>query len=526
MSDTDKDNPFEEMQKQVEDMLKKANINFSSSSGHDDWPGPAEPLTPDPIEDGDSEEALKRIQSFNFKPREIKDYLDRFVVQQYEAKKALSVAICDHYNHVRRCMEQPDESEDYTKQNIILLGPTGVGKTYLIKTISKLIGVPFVKADATKFSETGYVGSDVDDLVRDLVKVAGGNTELAKYGIIYIDEIDKIASQTSSGGKDVSGRGVQVNLLKLMEETEVNLMSQTDMIGQMSAMMEMQKSGKQKPTTLNSKHILFIVSGAFMPMVDIIKKRIQHSPIGFGAENLKTAKDEHAYLKQVETTDFVQYGFEPEFIGRLPIRVSCDKLDHNDLESILTTAEGNILQQYRNDFKGYGINIDFLPDALKQIAHMAESENTGARGLMTVLERVLRDYKFELPSTPVEEFSISAETIARPEQALQNLLDSQKEKIKACMAAEVQEYAERFQSEHDLELLFEDDAIKALIALSLDSGKTVRSVCEERFRDFQFGLKLISQNKGCKSFTIPVEMVTSSEQLLSQWVQDSYKNKS
>ena len=187
------------------------------------------------------------------KPREIRDYLDRYVVKQQEAKKVLSVAICDHYHHVRRCLENPKLAErDFHKQNILLLGPTGVGKTYLMRNIAKLIGVPFAKADATKFSETGYVGSDVEDLVRDLYRIAGNNAEAAQFGIIYIDEIDKIAASANATGKDVSGRGVQINLLKLMEETEVNLFSPTDMMSQMSAMMEMSRGGgnrKSAPST-------------------------------------------------------------------------------------------------------------------------------------------------------------------------------------------------------------------------------------------------------------------------------------
>src|SRR5512140_3863229 len=266
--------PPEEFQRQMADFVRQQLQNAR---------GPAfaqsEPASPT-----ESEEKPPKDQfEFKYKPREVKAYLDRFVIKQDDAKKVLSVALCDHYHHVRLALEGK-ESPNYAKQNIILVGPTGVGKTFLIRNAADLIGVPFVKADATKFSETGYVGGDVEDMVRDLVRLAGGDVTRAQYGIIYIDEIDKIAAANNQTGRDVSGRGVQTNLLKLMEETEVPARSPNDIAGQIQAMMDFTQRGRKAPATINTKHILFIVSGAFHGLEKITRKRLHEATIGFAAK--------------------------------------------------------------------------------------------------------------------------------------------------------------------------------------------------------------------------------------------------
>jgi ATP-dependent Clp protease ATP-binding subunit ClpX len=536
MSDKGKDppNPFEEIQKQLRDLLKNPNVSVGMAPFFQSQPTPPNngeaPDTPPP--DGpppappEDEDPLAPIRDFSLKPKDIRDYLNRYVVKQYEAKKVISVAICDHYNHVRSCLQNPEKDDvDYSKQNILLLGPTGVGKTFLMRTIARLIGVPFVKADATKFSETGYVGSDVDDLVRDLVKVAGGDVDLAKYGIIYIDEIDKIASAVNrAGGRDVSGRGVQINLLKLMEETEVNLFSPSDMMSQMQAFMEMQRGGKPRKKTISTRHILFIVSGAFDKLAEDIQKRLTKSAIGFGADADQDLETSH-FLHKAETRDFIDYGFEPEFVGRLPVRVACDPLESEDLAEILQTSEGNILQQYRDDFDGYGIKFQMDNDAIQEVARLAHLEKTGARGLMTILERVFRDFKFELPSTAIKEFEVDKETVGDPISNLKTLLSANSHLQRDVHKAALKEFAHDFMAAHGFTLIFEKKAIDLIIEMVEQQDKTPRTICAERFKDLEHGLSIIARNTDKTVFTITKAMVENPDKEISKWVVRSFRDK-
>ncbi|MBK8090920.1 MAG: AAA family ATPase [Verrucomicrobiaceae bacterium] len=247
---------------------------------------------PRPAKDGDDKNADAEPQpdnsarfEFNLKPIDIKNHLDRFVIRQDEAKKVLATAVCDHYHHARMLREHREANPngtplEFSKQNVIIIGPTGVGKTYLVKHIADLVGVPFVKADATKFSETGYVGADVDDMIRELVYKADGDIELAEHGIIYLDEIDKLCSGTEKLGRDVSGRGVQTALLKIMEETEVPLYAQNDIRSQMQMMFDTRK-GRTGREIINTRNILFIVSGAFSGLEKLIERRTNRKAIGF-----------------------------------------------------------------------------------------------------------------------------------------------------------------------------------------------------------------------------------------------------
>jgi endopeptidase Clp ATP-binding regulatory subunit ClpX len=368
------------------------------------------------VKPGVRESAAPSVQfSFDLKPADIARHLDRFVIGQREAKKVLSVALCDHFQHVRMTLAGQD-APFYQKQNVLLLGPTGVGKTHLIRTAAELIGVPFVKGDATKFSETGYVGGDVDDLVRDLVRRAGGQVRKAEHGIIYLDEVDKLATREAGAGRDVSGRGVQTNLLKLMEDGDVPVVSPNDMTGQLqAAMSSMRGSGAGQSDTINTRHILFIVSGAFSGIHELIERRLvrREQKVPASADDL---------LAELNTPDLVAYGLEPEFVGRLPVRVACHSLNTDDLFNVLRKSESSLIHQYERAFAAYGIRCEFRDDGLRRLAELADAEATGARGLMTVCERVFRDLKFKLPSSRVKRFAVTAQLVDNPKSELRRLL--------------------------------------------------------------------------------------------------------
>ena len=526
MSDDDKKGPGTSP---GPDELQRSLQEFFGKMGNVQWVMPGmgqepEETTPEPGE----ERSADSVFEFNYIPRDIKAHLDRFVIRQDEAKKALSIAVCDHYNHAKylRSLENEQgklpEGVELQKQNVIVVGPTGVGKTYLIKHIAELIGVPFVKADATKFSETGYVGGDVDDLVRDLVQKAEGDVELAEFGIIYIDEIDKIATRSEMIGRDVSGRGVQTTLLKLMEETEVPLTNPMDIRSQMKSMMSMQRGDGAAKDTVNTRHILFIVSGAFSGLEKVVRKRLSEGQIGFGADPVERPMDGELF-NQVETQDFIEFGFEAEFIGRLPVRVVCEKLAAADLENIMKYSEGSLLRQYEREFEAYGIRARFEDSAIGRIAALAEKENTGARALMTVCERLLRDFKFELPGTSVSELGITEELIDRREELLEEYRELGRQVDVEKAARELEIFCRDFQDEHGVELVLSAEALARLAEEASSQGRSLLQLCRQRFRDVQFGLKLIQKNTGRTRFELGSEAVADPDKYLSDLVVKSYR---
>lgn len=523
----------EEISRKLSEFMKASfgdAVTFSSMT--DEMPFPMDGIGEEDEEAPQEEpsERFKNIFEFDYFPRDIKAHLDRYVIRQEEAKKVLSIAVCDHYNHAKSFKrleeDRPDKAKqiEFQKQNVIIVGPTGVGKTYLVKHIAELIGVPFVKADATKFSETGYVGADVDDLVRELVRKADGDVDLAEYGIIYIDEVDKVATQGEMIGRDVSGRGVQTTLLKLMEETEVSLRNPNDIQSQMQAMFDRGGAGKGNKNTISTRHILFIVSGAFSGLEKIMKQRLRQGTIGFGAKKESAQLDVSAF-GEVETQDFIEFGFEAEFIGRLPVRVVCEHLDKGDLLEIMKSSEGSLIRQYEREFEAYGIKAKFQQDALELIAERAAKEKTGARGLMTVCERILRDFKFELPGSSLTEIDIDRDLIDHPEQALSRFKAMDKGFSGSKIVSELNSFRRQFRETHGLDLAFEQDAMRALEELSEQRNMSVMKLCSDLFRDFQYGMKLVQNNTGEQVFKLSREAIEDPDAYLSALVVNSYPDR-
>ncbi len=361
---------------------------------------------------------------FDLTPEELIAYLDQYIIRQDIAKKVLATKICTHFNRIthQKHWKGAGHIVGGVKNNVLMMGPTGVGKTYMIKLIATKLGVPFIKGDATKFSETGYVGGDVEDLVRDLVREAGNDIERAEHGIIYIDEIDKIAASQYLMGADVSRTGVQRALLSLMEETEVEMKVPHDPVSIMQEVENFRKSGKRERRVVNTKNILFIMSGAFTGLQDIIRKRISKQNIGFGADIVQPDSDPYETLAQIKSEDLTNYGFEGEFVGRLPVRVVFENLSETDLFAILQNPSNPIILNKKIDFAAYGIDIQFDSEALYQLARNAWLEKTGARGLVNAVENALINFESRLPSTEVTKLPVTHATVTNPQKTLEKLL--------------------------------------------------------------------------------------------------------
>jgi ATP-dependent Clp protease ATP-binding subunit ClpX len=573
-----------ELEKELSDYLSKKYGNRIKIISPFIFPK-AQEIETDETRSGEGKGSMGR---FDMLPEELEAFLDNFVVKQHRAKAVLATKVCTHFNRIKHFKKNSGKKKSagvgMIKNNVLMIGPTGVGKTYIVKLIAQKIGVPFVKGDATKFSETGYVGGDVEDLVRDLFYEAKDDISLAENGIIYIDEIDKIASAKNIIGHDVSRTGVQRALLKPMEETEVDLKVPHDPVSQIQAIEQFRRTGKKEKRVVNTKNILFIMSGAFGDLASIIKKRLQKQGIGFEAD-VRSTDIPWEILKEVTAQDLVEFGFESEFVGRLPVIVVFDELSKEDLVEILKNPNNPIILSKRLDFNAYGIDIKFEDEALTKIAELAAHEKTGARGLVSAIEKVLIPFEKHLPSTGFRKLLVTPQLVDDPEGELQAFRDqyhsaewvarfqraSEKEleDVKAFIKTRADDFRHRsgleitesragqiaaiyfkrisdvtsafdeffsmynqikmeeasLFNEADIRVTFDDEAVDELIQRAVETDQEGGVLAYQLAKKLEYGLKLVKERSGIEDFVITREAVTDMEKYINDLVKRHYRGK-
>ncbi len=568
-----------ELEKEIGDFLSKkfgGEVKIVSSSE----------LPQRAIEESAKEYSHCKDINFDLKPEDLIAYLDRYIVRQDDAKAVLATKVCTHFNRIEHSRSKAGYAGDMVgriKNNVLMLGPTGVGKTYMVRLIAKKLGVPFVKGDATKFSETGYVGGDVEDLVRDLVREAGGDIELAQYGIIYIDEIDKIASSSRIIGADVSRTGVQRALLKPMEETEVDLKSPSDPISMIQELERFRRTGERDKTSINTKNILFIMSGAFSELGGIIEKRLNKQPIGFGSQIKKT--DKGVLFHQMKAEDLIEFGFESEFVGRLPVYAVLDSLAEEDLFQILKNPNNPVILSKKLDFAAYGIQVKFADTVLRRLAQLAHAERTGARGLVGAVEKALIPFEKRLPSIKVKKFPVTEAVLDAPEETLAflsdpaqrthaetlyaKLFEQEKRFIQEYITSNKKMFAEKYSlalapsrihivarfycqhvmelgdavetikrysddikklelyffKDHDINIVLEEEAVDFIMEGLIDADLQLEDFYRKLSTDLEYGLKLVREKTGKNRFFITREALLNPEHFVAKLLKNDSETK-
>ncbi len=525
--------------------------------------------------------------NFDLNPEDLESYLDEYVIGQEEAKAVLATKMCTHFRRVRYMLERGNRFQDtgFVKNNVIMIGPTGVGKTYMVKLVAQRLGVPFVKGDATKFSETGYVGGDVEDLIRDLVHEADGDVERAQFGIVYLDEIDKIASSGNLIGPDVSRTGVQRALLKPLEETEVDLRVPHDPVSQLEAIEYYRRTGQRKKRTINTRYILFVVSGAFSGLEEIVKKRLHKQGLGFMADVVSKNEAQINYFRFVKTEDLIAYGFESEFVGRLPVITVFDPLTVEDLYLILCNPNSAVIVNKKRDFRAYGIDLVFEDRALRLLAEQAEQEKTGARALVRVIERALIPFEKRLPTLGARFLVVTEELVKDPlgwlkhlestlhdpqwEARYQRALEEEANRIKEFVTArkkafarghnlkltperldlaiklhrrddldlhqaleelfillrQVKNYERSFERRSGFKVIFSEEAVDRILKHIIEADQGVYAYCDRIVNLLEYGLRLINERTGKTHFVIPAEAIERPEEYLNRLIRQTYQPK-